>query len=386
MTTPSLALCPRETTEVRDAVASAVVRKTPLRIAGGGTWLDAGRTLSSGLETLSLAELRGIIDHVPGDLTLTCRSGTTLAEIDAAARAERQWLALDPFGSTDGTIGATVSTASSGPHAHAFGGPRDNVLGVEFVDGTGAVVRGGGRVVKNVAGFDLTRLVTGSWGTLGVVTEVTVRLRAVPESERTLLVSVGGGWDLREALSGFRGAATSPWAAELVDARLASLLDVGRDCTLLVHLGGNEDSVNAQQAALAAVGDVAEASGALWTRLRGCEAARSAVVRFSGLPAEFLQVWTDARRFAEAIPGSFVHATPGRAIARCVMPPSESASLAHALSLVPDQRRRVYERMPTDFWRRFSPTVVGDRLSSRLKRAFDPANVLNPGILGDIGL
>jgi glycolate oxidase FAD binding subunit len=84
--------------------------------------------------------------------------------------AERQWLALDAFGSPEGTLGATVATASAGPLAHAFGTPRDNVLGLEFVTGEGEVVRGGGRVVKNVAGFDLVRLLTGAWGTLGAIT------------------------------------------------------------------------------------------------------------------------------------------------------------------------------------------------------------------------
>src|SRR5439155_9619738 len=102
----------------------------------------------------------GIVEYVPGDLTLTARAGTTLAEIRDATAAEQQWLALDPHGSDDGTIGATVATASAGPLATAFGTPRDLVLGVEFLTGGGALARGGGRVVKNVAGFDLVRLLT----------------------------------------------------------------------------------------------------------------------------------------------------------------------------------------------------------------------------------
>ena len=132
-----------------------------------------------------LRELSGITEYVPGDLTLTARAGTTLGEIRDATAAHGQWLALDPYGADEGTIGATIATASAGPLSTFFGGPRDLVLGVEFVTGDGVVARGGGRVVKNVAGFDLTRLITGSWGTLGVVTEVTLRLHARPRGDET---------------------------------------------------------------------------------------------------------------------------------------------------------------------------------------------------------
>ena len=163
----------------------AAQRGAPLRIVGRGTWLDAGRPVRA-TETLSTRELSGITEYVPGDLTLTARAGTTLGEIREATAAHGQWLALDPSGSDDGTIGATIATASAGPLVTFFGAPRDLVLGVEFVTGAGVVARGGGRVVKNVAGFDLTRLLTGSWGTLGVITEVTVRLHARPEADESV--------------------------------------------------------------------------------------------------------------------------------------------------------------------------------------------------------
>src|SRR5215211_4142123 len=154
---------------VRDRVRVAVDRRTGLRVLGRGSWLDAGRPVSA-TESLATRDLSGITEYVPGDLTLTARAGTTLGEIRRATAAHGQWLALDPHGSDEGTLGATIATASAGPLATAFGTPRDLVLGVEFVTGDGVVARGGGRVVKNVAGFDLARLVTGAWGTLGVLT------------------------------------------------------------------------------------------------------------------------------------------------------------------------------------------------------------------------
>jgi glycolate oxidase FAD binding subunit len=100
--------------ELRNLVLDAAKRGVPLRVAGRGTWLDSGRPVRS-TETVSTRELSGITEYVPGDLTLTARAGTTLGEIRDATRKHGQWLALDPAGSDDGTLGATIATASSGP-------------------------------------------------------------------------------------------------------------------------------------------------------------------------------------------------------------------------------------------------------------------------------
>jgi FAD/FMN-containing dehydrogenase len=206
--------------------------------------------------------MAGIIDYEPGDLTLTARAGTTLAEIDDVTGPERQWLTFDPAGSDAGTIGATVATASAGPLAHAFGLPRDAVLGVEAVVGDGRVVRGGGRVVKNVAGFDLTRLFVGSWGTLGVITEVTVRLRARPEVDETFVLPAS-------ALDHVRRADIAPLAVEMLNAALARRLALADDALLLIRLAGNAASVQAQRLALG--GDPAPAH--VWITLRAIEPA-----------------------------------------------------------------------------------------------------------------
>src|SRR5919198_5685090 len=205
------------TAEVQERVRDAAERGAPLRIAGRGTWLDAGRSVRTD-HLLSLESLSGVVEYTPGDLTLTARAGTPLDEIARVTRAEGQWLALNPFGAERGTLGATVATASSGPLAHAFGTPRDCVLGLETVTGAGAVVRTGGRVVKNVAGFDLTRLFTGSWGTLAVITEVTVRLRAIPEVDESYLLQVEDAAPALDALlTRLREASLAPLAVELVN-------------------------------------------------------------------------------------------------------------------------------------------------------------------------
>lgn len=175
----------RGDTDISAAVRDAAAAGGALRIVGRGTWLDAGFPVSADAQ-LVLGDDNGIVAYVPDDLTVTARAGTTLRELNDALGAHDQWIALDPDGGPDVTIGATVATCSYGPVAAFFGTPRDQVLGMTVVLGTGEVIRVGGRVVKNVAGFDLTRLMIGAWGTLGVITEVTLRVRSRSMNEGSI--------------------------------------------------------------------------------------------------------------------------------------------------------------------------------------------------------
>ena len=163
--------------DIVEMVRDAATAGKQIRIAGRGTWLDAGHPVDAS-QTIAVDQLCGVVEYTPGDLTMTVGAGTTLAEIDEALAAHQQWLPCDPAGGRNGSIGATVATCSYGPLAALFGTPRDQVLGMTVVTGTGDVLRTGGRVVKNVAGFDLTRLMIGAWGTLGIITQVTLRVRA----------------------------------------------------------------------------------------------------------------------------------------------------------------------------------------------------------------
>lgn len=162
---------------IADRIAAAT---TPLRISGSGTWLDGGGPWAAAAP-LSTRDLRGVVEYRPGDLVITVQAGTTLAELAAVTGEHGQMFALAPYGSPDSTVGAVIATAAPAPLAVGAYTVRDLVLGLDVVTGTGAITRAGGRVVKNVAGFDLVRLHTGAWGTLGVITEVSLRLHAKPE-------------------------------------------------------------------------------------------------------------------------------------------------------------------------------------------------------------
>lgn len=362
---------PRSPEEVADRVREAASRRQPLRIAGAGTWLTARAPVHQQAQRLSLAGLSGIVDYVPGDLTLTALAGTPLDAIDAATRAEGQWLALDPFGAGSGTLGATLATASAGPLAGSIGLPRDLALGMEVVDGGGTRTRAGGRVVKNVAGFDLVRLHIGAWGTLGVITEVTVRLRGQPEADETLALAADHA-RLAALLHGIRSLPLAPLAAELLNPPLAQALDLGEQALLLVRLAGNAQAVQEGARHLSSLADSAPAHHATWQRLRGVEPNDAVVWRVSDLPTHLPKHWEQLTR--EYPGGVLLHATTARGVIRVIVP------RALAAACVPPAGALV-ERAPANVWTH-RPPVASDRLSSALRRAMDPLAILNPGILG----
>ncbi|MGH7719776.1 MAG: FAD-binding oxidoreductase [Gemmatimonadaceae bacterium] len=375
----------RDARDVADAVADAGLRHFRWRIRAGGSWMHAGRPTTTD-RVLDVSALSGIIEYVPGDLTLTALAGTPLAEIDAVTGNEGQWLALDPSGA-GGSLGATVATATAGPLAHGLGVPRDVVLGLEVVTGAGAVVRTGGKVVKNVAGFDLTRLFTGSWGTLCVITEVTVRLRALPEVDETVALPFDvrkEGRGLAEWLKAVRAASTAPMALELVSSALAAALGVGDGACLLARVGGNASDVRAQRAALAHVGELRHVDTGVWDRLRRCEPERASVIRLSRAPSRMAETWSAARALTRHRPDALLHATVGRGVVRCVIPDDGDGGGGDLLrDAARFDGRHVLERLPVRWWDGVTGSVISNRLSRSIKDGFDPMHILNPGLLGD---
>ena len=375
---------------IADQVRAALARGAPLRIVGAGNWLSAGRP-SAPAERLELGAMRGIVSYEPGDLTLTARAATPLADIERVTAGDGQWLTLDAHGASSGTLGATVATASAGPLASAFGTPRDHVLGCEFVSGTGDVVRAGGRVVKNVAGFDLVRLVTGAWGTLGALTEITVRLRARPEEDVTLAVSLRGDSAASAAELAWRWTRASeykPFAAELVSPSLAwSLTGMSglREARLLVRLGGNASFIRAARSAVAALGEAQEVTPNIWGELARAEPVEAVVFRLSALPSTIGTLYAGATRLAEGF-GGYAHATLARGVVRCVLPAplddESSERLRAELSQLAAGVTIVGERMPAALWSGISRYRTADALAERVRRAFDPGRIMNPGILG----
>ena len=153
----------------------------------GGRTKSALSTPLDGTEALDLSKLSGVVEYDPGEYTFTALAGTPIAEVQKRLDAHGQYLPFDPpFAARGATLGGTVASGLSGPGRYRFGGVRDFILGVSLVDGTGRLVRGGGKVVKNAAGFDIPKLIVGSLGELGVLTELTFKVFPKPESQITV--------------------------------------------------------------------------------------------------------------------------------------------------------------------------------------------------------
>jgi glycolate dehydrogenase FAD-binding subunit len=376
------------TETIAAAIRESGATRTPLRISGRSNWLDAGRPVRAAKD-LSLRDDTGVVSYVPGDLTLTVRAGTTLGEIERVTLEHDQWLPLDPYGSSDGTIGATIATASAGPLAASFGLPRDLVLGLEFVDGRGEVIRAGGKVVKNVAGFDLSRLLTGSWGTLGVITEVTLRLYARPRADRTFVVALRG--DEATALAQAAYTSLSPFALQFIGASAARSMSLGEHPVCLVRLGGNDAVVAEQLIALSRIARPEEVEASVWTSLRELEGTADSVVRISNLPVQFLGA--SASILTDDFASIYTYIDPRRGVARVIVGAHRerdeaiTGAIGGSGDYVADGSGSggvIFEKLPSaEIWAHASPTVVAGPLSQGIKRAYDPHNILNPGILGD---
>lgn len=356
---------------VVDAVRDAVRDGAPLRIVGRGGWLDAGNPVEAS-RTLDVCGLRGIVEYVPGDLTLTALAGTTLTEIADATAAHGQWLPLDPFGDSQGTLGATLATGSAGPLGGSIGLPRDVTVGVSFVTGTGEVVHGGGRVVKNVAGFDLVRLTIGAWGTLGVITSATVRLRARPEIDETFALELPAERDaLATLLSTIRAAAVEPLSAELLSTTCAKRIGLGERALMLVRLAGNDIGVQHQRATLAKLASCEPLSSEAWSGLRQSDPDGAVVVRVSRRPSELARLWSTTT----AVSGIDAHATLTRGVVRLRL--TSGARIPDGYDAAD---RRVFETADGSAAGSAPDNGV---ISRRLRDAFDPRRIFNRGILGE---
>ena len=225
--------------------------------AGGRTWLNAQRASPKASLLVSTARLNKILEHEPADLIAVAQAGVRLQVFNEQLALNGQWLPLDPPDAGRATLGGIIATGLAGAQQFGYGRPRGSVIGMKVVLADGSIIKVGGRVVKNVAGYDLCKLFTGSYGTLGIITEVNFKLRPRPQREATV-VATGRPLDLIAAGRSVLEASLFPVAAELTSSGLASRLGITTDhdsAVLLVRFAGNEKGVAYQvQSALASLG------------------------------------------------------------------------------------------------------------------------------------
>jgi len=342
--------------QLADAIATAAHKRAPLAIAGGGSKRFYTGDIAG--EKLDVTGHRGIVSYEPTELVITARAGTPLAEIETALAEMGQMPGFEPphFGTT-ATLGGAIACGFSGPRRPYAGAARDFVLGATIVNGRGEILRFGGQVMKNVAGYDVSRLMVGALGTLGVLLEISLKVLPKPATETTLSFEMPAG----QAIG-----AMNDWAGQPLP--LSAACHIGD--TLYVRLSGSGLGVRAAQARLggAAVGNGDE----FWRSLRelqhGFFQGDLPLWRLSvppaaptlTLPGEWLIDWGGAQRWiATDAPADQVHRVAARVG-------------GHA-RLFRDTHRHPDAPPPLP-----APLLA---LHRRLRQAFDPAGIFNRELL-----
>ncbi len=380
-------IAPASEEGVARAVAEAAAAREPIAVEGRGGKRGLLRPVQAA-RTLSTRNLTGITLHRPTELVLSARAGTPLDEIEAALAEHRQMIAPEPpdtravFGAAEAaTLGGVVAANLSGPRRITAGAMRDHVLGIRFVNGAGEVVRSGGRVLKNVTGLDLCKLLTGSHGTLGVITEVTLKVLPAPETSATVRLRVP---DVRTGVRALAAALGSPFGVSG-----AALLPEGPVAILRVEDFADSVAYRAARLrdGLARFGDVSvigdEESRALWRGVRDAvplgAAADAAIWRVSVRPsaapdvaaalssafgARLLLDWGGGLVWAA---GPATEATHG-----AVMRAAAEARGTFTLFRAPEPLRAAVAVIPEE-----PPALAA--IGARVKAALDPAGIFNPG-------
>jgi len=341
--------------EMQDQVRAACADKTPLAIQAGGSKAFYGRKLVG--EPLDVTGHAGIVSYMPTELVVSARCGTPLAELEAVLAEQGQMLPFEPphFADT-ATVGGMVAAGLSGPRRPWGGAVRDAVLGVKLLTGRGEILRFGGQVMKNVAGYDVSRLLAGSLGGLGVILEVSLKVLPRPVTEITLVQEADG----QTALARLTAWQAKAWPLS------ASLHDGER---LWIRLSGTHAGVNAAREALGGE-EIQDAS--LWTRVREQTLpffqTEKPLWRLSvppatpvmDMPGMWLTEWGGAQRW-------LVSAAPAAGIRAAAATAGGHATLFRGH----DGTGPVFQPLP--------PALMA--LHQRIKAAFDPAGILNPGVM-----
>jgi glycolate oxidase FAD binding subunit len=361
-------------------------------VRGGGTQLGLGAPPARGDILLSLAKLDAVVEHNPGDITATLQAGLPLAAAQRALGAARQWLALDPDVRAGATVGGIVATNATGPRRLRYGGVRDQVIGVRVALADGTLASGGGKVVKNVAGYDLPKLMTGSLGTLGVVVAATFRLYPLAPASATVAVE-GDATALCALAVHVNATQLAPTALDVQSAPAD-----GGACRLLARFDSTPEAVADQAAQLAALAHASGLAGArtladdraaqAWGHSLAVTNAKASdiLLKASLLPTE-VAPWLAALTAHVATAGLAAcwraHAGYGIVYARlagvapalvdAVAPLRAAAAERRGSLVVQDAPAKLAAQF--DVWGP-SPAL---EVMRRLKASFDPRGTLNPG-------
>jgi glycolate oxidase FAD binding subunit len=382
--------------EVASVLAFADREGLKVLVRGGGTQLDCGLPPVGGDILLSTSRLDAVLEHEPHDQTISVQSGIRLADLQTYLAQARQWLAIDPPLPDAATIGGIISTNISGARRLRFGAVRDQIIGIRVVLADGTIAKGGGKVVKNVAGYDLAKLFCGALGTLGVVVAASFRLYPLPGSRRTITFTSSSPALLCELALKVNSSTLVPTAIDLLGPGEAE-----RWCTLAIRFeSGVPAAVEDQSAAVVELaGELAGSAHVLaaeeeasfwrsaddWSR-RAPDEASTLVLKASLLPST-VSPWLAGLDSAAAAAGIALrwraHLGHGTVYARISGAGEPLTGVVDAVRTLAqaEQGSLVVQSAPDELVRSLDVwgTIAAAPLMRRVKARFDPNSTLNPG-------
>ena len=261
---PSSIVYPKTTEELKSVMSCAYSNNWRVFPCGSSSKLGWGGVGNKVDLVVSTERLNRVIEHAVGDLTVTVEAGVKFADLQNILLKTSQFLPLEPAYPQEATLGGIIATADSGSLRHRYGGVRDMLLGISFVRSDGQIAKAGGRVVKNVAGYDLMKLFIGSYGTLGILTEVTLRVYPVQEAAGTVVL-IGEAEALASATKTLLASALTPTAVDLLSTQLVTQLGLGQGMGLMVRFQSVTQSVKEQSSRLLEVGQKLGLRGTVYT-------------------------------------------------------------------------------------------------------------------------
>ncbi len=405
--TPEVVAVPGTKEEVAAILLAAAEANTPVVPWGGGTKMGIGAPPPRLGVVLMLKRMNRLLEHEPGDLTATVETGITLSALQGELGKRGQWLSLDPAHADKATLGGVLSSNAAGPRRHLYGSCRDLLIGVTVITPAGATVKGGGKVVKNVAGYDLPKLFIGAFGTLGVIVEATVKLRPRPDADRLVIARFAR---LKEAGAAARAVMASdllPSALDLLDGEALRALGQGSGdgAALLMGVDGIPEQVEWQCAEVERLlrpqalvdarvldGDERDATWHARSGLgHGAFPDTAAVMRWTVLPAQVADVMEQGAAVAQrAGLGAALAAHAGVGVVEAVLARAGFADAAAVVGVLNEWRTLVRAaggqaliesaplavKVAVPVWDDPGPSL---RIMQRIKSQLDPNGLLNPG-------
>lgn len=386
---PALLVKPGSSEEVAECLRICAEFNAAVVPAGLMSWLECGNPLARADVVLSLERMNRIIEYSPPDLTATVEAGLTLNDFNRVTGQERQWLPLDPPGAASASLGAIAACNSSGMLRLGFGTPRDYCIGLKLVHADGSRSKSGGKVVKNVAGYDMNKLYVGSFGTLAVITELTFKLRPLPESILTAVVTRKRARSLADLAREVIASHLQPASIALTNLRMDDIAQFDhRGDALLVRFADNEAAVNHQANWLMeACGVDYKAdllNGAedvrLWTSVAEIHSQASCALRISARLTETIAAYESVSD--EAV----VAADLGTGTIRIAWNAADEAAIAMINRLRAEHEAKagalLIEHAPAGVKRQvdsWGDAGAAAGLMKSIKAKFDPESLLNPG-------